>query len=308
MDPYSHRLANALVGNAASDATLEVTLVGPELVCDEARVVAIAGAELDVTIGDRPVPMNVRLELDPGVRLAFGQRRSGARAYVAIEGGINVAPVLGSRATHVTSGMGGLEGRALRRGDRLPLGERRMARPTASAEAPTVGRSSGFSLADLRAASRTGPAESPRATADSTDDPPRARVLLGPHLESFAAEAVDVLQAAPYVVGPQSDRMGFRLKGAPLTQDRRTPMISDATPIGALQVPASGLPVLLMADRQTTGGYPIVATVISADLGIVGQLAPGDSISFVVCTRAEAIAALVAREQRLMSFERAAHA
>ena len=129
----------------------------------------------------------------------------------------------------------------------------------------------------------------------------RVRILPGPHLDSFVADALDVLQASPYRINPQSNRMGFRLEGASLAQTRDTEMISDATPMGALQVPASGHPILLMADRQTTGGYPTIATVITADLGLAGQLAPGDSISFVVCSPAEAMAALIARERRILA-------
>jgi allophanate hydrolase subunit 2 len=129
------------------------------------------------------------------------------------------------------------------------------------------------------------------------------RVLPGPQADYFADEALRALQAAPYAVGQHSDRMGFRLEGAPLRHSRGADIISDATPMGALQVPASGLPILLMADRQTTGGYAKIATVITADLDLAGQLGPGDTISFVVCSPGEAVAALIARERALMAVE-----
>ena len=129
------------------------------------------------------------------------------------------------------------------------------------------------------------------------------RILPGPQLDRFAADALDALQSAPYVVHPTSNRMGFRLQGPTLKHEGDAEMLSDATPLGALQVPAAGQPILLMADRQTTGGYPIIATVISADIGLAGQLAPGDSIAFVVCSLRDAMAALIAQEQALMALE-----
>jgi antagonist of KipI len=133
------------------------------------------------------------------------------------------------------------------------------------------------------------------------------RVLAGPHDARFAGAALDALQSAPYVVGHNSNRMGFRLEGAALEPARvaggPSGFISDATPLGSIQVPASGQPILLMADCQTTGGYPTIATVITADIGVAGQLGPGDSISFVVCSHRDAMAALVDQEGVLMALE-----
>jgi antagonist of KipI len=276
MDPVSHRIANALVGNDRHSATLEVTLVGPELAFDDDRRVAIAGAVFDVHVNDAIVAADAAFAVPAGSRLRFGARRRGARAYVAISGGVDVPPTLGSRATHVVSRMGGLEGRALRAGDRLPLGDC-AARPT-----PRVAHALPTMLTDGHA---------------------RIRVLPGPQTEHFSHDALDVLQSGPYVIGQQSDRMGFRLEGPRLTHAGSADIISDATPLGVLQVPASGQPILLMADRQTTGGYPKLATVIAADLALAGQLAPADRISFVVCSPQEAMAALIAQERALMALE-----
>jgi antagonist of KipI len=277
MDPWSHRLANALVGNDSNAGSLEITLVGPELEFDDERVVAIAGAEFDVTLDDRPAPSCTPFVVGAGTQLRFGARRHGARAYVAISGGIDVPPTLGSRATHVLTAMGGFGGRALRIGDRLPLGapisEHRVCAPRASA----------VPLSDRHG---------------------RIRVLLGPQQDFFTVAAVDALQSAPYTITEKSDRMGFRLSGPTLTHVRSADILSDATPLGALQVPASGQPILLMADRQTTGGYPKIATVITADIGVAGQLGPGDSISFVVCSPREALAALIAQERKMMALEK----
>ena len=279
MDLYSHRLANALVGNPRGCAALEVTLLGPELTFEAERVVAVAGAEFELTVDGRPAPMNAAFVVAAESRLRFGARRKGSRAYLATAGGIDVPLVLGSRATHVISAMGGLDGRALRAGDRLPLGD--------------GGRS--------RGAART-PVDLPQLPEGRA----RLRVIAGPQDDHFTGEALDALQSAPYTIGANSDRMGFRLTGPPLPHARGADIISDATPAGALQVPASAQPILLLADRQTTGGYPKIATVIAADLPLAGQLGPGDAIEFAVCTRKEAMAALIAHERALMRVERGA--
>jgi antagonist of KipI len=276
MDPVSHRVANALVGNGADAATLEVTLLGPELEFDAAAIVAVAGADFALALDERPAPMYEPLAVRAGSRLRFGARAHGARAYVAVSGGITTPAVFGSRATHLISAMGGLGGRALKAGDRIPFGAQ------AAAAAPSRSRAD----AALRPVH---------------ERPAPVRVLAGPQVEFFADGALDALQSAPYIVGAKSDRMGFRLEGPVLAHSRGADTISDATPLGALQVPASGQPILLMADRQTTGGYPKIATVIAADLGVAGQLGPGDALAFVVCNMREAMAALIAQERALMA-------
>jgi antagonist of KipI len=277
MDPFSHRLANALVGNARAAATLEVALVGPEIEFEDERVVAITGAEFVVSLDAGAPPHAVAFVAPARSRLRFGARVRGARAYLAVDGGFDVPIVLGSRATHISSRTGGFAGRALRRGDRLPLGRPRGLRPRRH------GHQARFAH--------------PAAQA------PVVRVLPGPDGDRFRDDALEALQAGAYVVDVESDRMGFRLSGPRMGHTRGADMISDATPMGSVQVPGSGLPVLLMADRQTTGGYPRVATVISADLGIAGQAAPGDGLSFRVCTHADALSALIESEGRLLAVE-----
>ena len=276
MDAVSHRLANALVRNAPTAAGLEITLLGPELEFDDERVVAITGAHFDLSLDGRTMPSNAPFIVSAGARLRFGARRLGARAYLAISGGIAVPPTLGSRATHLISAMGGIGGRAIRARDRLPLGDATGVPSAAGQSSPIV------PLPDRHA---------------------RIRVLPGPQAELFSSEALDVLQSAPYVIAQNSDRMGFRLEGPRLTHWRGADIISDATPLGVLQVPASGQPILLMADRQTTGGYPKIATVIAADIPIAGQLGPSDTITFAVCTPREALSALIAQERALMAVE-----
>jgi KipI family sensor histidine kinase inhibitor len=271
MDARSHRQANALVGNGADAATLEVTLAGPALRMERAVTLAVAGADLGATIDGIAMPPGRAFALRTGSVLRFGGRRWGGRAYVALGGGIDVPLVLGSRATHTRSGIGGFYGRPLRAGDGLTLG------------AP------GGDLFTSR----------PRARATVAGGA-RLRVLPGPQDDVFPAAAFDLLQSMRFHVTPQSDRMGYRLTGpGTLPAPRDAEMISDATFAGAVQIPPSGEPILLMSDRQTTGGYPQIGVVITADLPIAGQLVPGDWVEFAMCTHAEAIAALASEEEGL---------
>jgi KipI family sensor histidine kinase inhibitor len=269
MDLVSHRTANLLVENREDAATLEVTLVGPELRMEQETRLAVTGADLQPSIDGSAVPRGTSTLCRPGSVLRFGERRSGARAYVAFGGGIDTPMTFGSRATHIGAALGGVDGRALVAGERLPLGASGGGRPARSFE-PREIQKGGV----------------------------RLRILPGPQDDFFAEPAFALLERTRFLVTPQSNRMGYRLSGANIPRSSGREMISDATFVGAIQVPASGEPILLMSDRQTTGGYPQMATVITADLPLAGQLAPGDWVEFARCTRAEAIAAL--RDQEAM--------
>jgi antagonist of KipI len=271
MDVYSHRLANQLVGNAEQAAALEITLVGPEIQTDTDAVCAVAGAEFALSVDGRSVPMHTPVAVPRGGRLRFGARTRGARATLAVRGGIDVPVRFGSRATSLVSRMGPFEGRALAAGDVLPVGtppaHGRVSRPAQALPLPRGGA--------------------------------RLRVIPGPHDHMFTSAAIDALFTGRYMVTPHSNRMGYRLEGPGLTHAGSADILSEATPLGTVQVPASGQPILLMADRQTTGGYPKIATVITADVPLAGQLAPGDWIEFVACTRDRALDALRQQEARL---------
>ena len=294
MDHVAQRLANALVGNPRNAATLEATWLGPELRMEQETQVAVAGGDLHATLDSADVPMYTPVRCRAGSVLRFGARRSGARAYVAFDGGIAVPLVLGSRATHVLSGLGGVGGRALKAGDRVPFGDAGadLAHRKAAAMHHAVSRTESLvavagSGLHLRARSAGGA---------------RLRVLPGPQAEHFVPSALEVLQGSRYTVSPQSDRMGYRLVGgAPVPCVTSGDMITEAAFVGGVQIPTSGAPILLMADRQTSGGYPQLAVVITADLPLAGQLGPGDWIEFEVCTRAEAIAALIELEGKLLA-------
>jgi antagonist of KipI len=298
MDPFSHRLANALVGNDWNSATLEAAFVGPELEFEDERVVAVTGAEFSVTLDGRPFPRDEAVPVTRGARLRFGDRNWGCRAYVAVSGGVMTPPVLGSRATDLAGRLGGIAGRALVAGDRLPLGPAPARRGTVVA-AQGAHRSSATGSADARLAERlvktAQAARAPNATV--------VRVLPGPHLDWFSADALDLLQSASYELAPESNRIGYRLRGPAFDRIRHEHFPSDATPVGSVQVPAPGALLLLMADHQTTGGYPKIATVLSADLGAAGQLAPGDHVQFAACRLEDALAALAARERALEQIE-----
>lgn len=274
MDAFSHRLANQLVGNAADAATLEVTLIGPELAVDADTTMAITGAHFEVMLDDRPIGIGESFTVRTGQRLKFGRIIQGARAYLAIAGGVQTAPVLGSRATHVVSRMGGFHGRALAAGDVIPIEAAPGIRPSRKAAGltlPTKGRA-------------------------------LLRVIPGPQDDWFHPEALRTIGGVAFRISPRSNRMGYRLQGPPLRRVREGELISEPVGSGAIQVPAAGEPILLMADRQTAGGYPKIGHVITADLPLAGQLAPGDFIEFHLCTMQEAVSALIARERQLLRY------
>ena len=276
MDQASHRRANRILGNPASAATLEVTLLGPVLRFEAAVRIAVSGAAFDLRLDRYAVSSDTVLLAEPGQTLAFGRRRSGARAYVAVAGGVDVPPVLGSRSTHLRSHMGGLDGRSLEPGDRLPV--------VTKSRAPSRGT-------DVR---RTASRYDPRPP---TSGGARVRVLPGPHADRFAADPLQELGAARYTIRPESDRMGYRLDGAPIEGSDDKELLSQGLPLGSVQAVPSGGVIVAMADRQTTGGYPRIATVISADMPLLGQLAPGDWIEFERCDHRTAHEALMATEQ-----------
>jgi antagonist of KipI len=250
-----------------------MTIKGPRIAFETDAVIAVTGADLSPMVNQEPIPLWSARRVRREDVLGFGERRSGARAYLAVAGGIDVPVVLGSRSTHLPSRTGGFSGCALRAGDLVD------ARPT-----PDVSRFIGATVPD-----------SARPVYSSG---PTLRVVLGPQVDRFSPEAVQTLLTTPYVVTPRSDRMGYRLHGAPLVHSGSPDMVSDATPMGAVQVPADRQPILLMADRPTTGGYPKIAVVMTADLPLAAQLLPGETVRFAAVEVREAQA--FAREQRIM--------
>jgi antagonist of KipI len=273
LDRFALETANRLVGNPPGAACLEVTLIGPELMFEQDTVIAITGADLSATLDGHLISLWTSHYVSAGSVLQFGKPVRGVRAYLAIAGGIDVPIVMGSRSTYLKGHIGGFQGRALQTGDILPIGE------PAETYAP-------------RRLSKT-----PDYIASHGEETV-VRVVLGPQEDHFTQEAITTFLSSTYRITPQSDRMGYRLEGTPLAHRGRAEIISDAIPEGAIQVPANGQPIILLADRQTTGGYPKIATVISADLPKLAQSAPGATVRFSAVTVEEAqeIARNAARE------------
>nr|WP_263324714.1 biotin-dependent carboxyltransferase family protein [Neobacillus sp. Marseille-Q6967] len=251
MDTYSLQMANLLTGNPLEEAGLEVTLIGPRFELLSDCSLAICGGNLSPEINGKSVPMWKSVKVREGDVLTFGKCVNGARAYIGFSGGIEVPIVLGSKSTFLNGGFGGYKGRALEAGDVL-YGN------------PVTVRNR-FLHPDLV----------PHFENDLT-----VKVVLGPHVEKFTPETIEVFLTDEYTITPQSNRMGYQLNGPKLEHRARADIISDPIPFGGIQVPASGQPIILMAERQTTGGYTRIATVISDDLPKLAQAKPGDRLKF----------------------------
>jgi biotin-dependent carboxylase-like uncharacterized protein len=267
LDRAAFVVANRLVGNADSAAGLELTLKGPRLEVRRECAVAVTGADMGLTVNGQPAPAWTALRLRPGDVIGFAMAKAGCRAYLAVAGGLETPPALGSRATYLRGRLGGVEGRALQKGDGLPIGG--PAVPLARLEGRAVP-----------------PARRPAYPAEV-----ECRVVLGPQDDRFTAEGIAAFLDGPYEVTPQADRMGYRLKGPVIGHARGHDIISDGIPLGGIQVPGEGQPIVLLVDRQTTGGYTKIATVIGADIARIGQTRPGHRVRFRRVTLAEGHAA-----------------
>jgi biotin-dependent carboxylase-like uncharacterized protein len=274
LDPFAAEAANQLVGNAWDAAVLEITLLGPTLRVDGGVIViGLAGADLGACIDGKAIQPGWSWLLRAGALLEFADRapETGARAYLAVAGGIQVPSVLGSPSTELRAGFGGLSGRALRAGDRLEVGD----------------------VSDLIA--RCG-----RHLSGTPIDPAEpVRLLPGPHVERFEPGALGTLCSTEWRIADGADRMGYRLLGPPFRHRAAADVASLGLPVGAIQVPGDGQPIVLLADHQPTGGYTVLACVIRADLGILAQRRPGDSLRFELTTPDTARAALLDRRGAL---------
>ena len=275
MDEWSHRIANLLVGNAQDEATLEIVLMGPSLLFEAATQVAICGADLSPRLNGEPVPMQQCIEVPAGGQLEFGRRVGGLRAYLAVRGGFDVAPVMGSRSTYVRGGFGGFQGRALRKGDVLAFAD-----APAAAPAPALHIPGQLPPSDL-----------------ATVTP--VRVVVGEHWTDFSDETQALFSAATYKINPQSDRMGYRLDGPALPRREAVELISEAMGFGTIQVPSDGQPIVLMAERHSAGGYPKIAHVIAVDLPVLAQLAPQQQLRFEIVSLETAQSLYLQREKTM---------
>ncbi len=260
MDRLSLMIGNALVGNDANAAGLELCLPPASIRFEAACTIALSGADCPALLGGTPLPARRAFEVAAGMTLELAAATWGARAYLCVAGGIDVPRVLGSRSTDLQARMGGLEGRMIRRGDVLAV------LPPTSPIRPATG---------IALPTTSGP----------------IRVMAGPEFAEFDPQARQAFFEASWRVTPQSNRMGYRLDGPALRRQGTDEMRSHAVFPGIIQVPPGGAPIVLMADAHATGGYPRFATVIAADLWRLAQTAPGASVQFVACTRAAAIQA-----------------
>jgi antagonist of KipI len=282
LDRFAARVANTIVGNDENAALLEIAQLGPELRCEQPTLVAWCGGGFEPRIGGELLPRDRAVRVAAGETIWFGPARSGLRAWLAVAGGIDVPLVLGSRSTYRRAGFGGFHGRPLQAGDRLRLGD-----PSETA------------LQRLRGAARV----SAWSVRPETLGPPAAagavRALRGPEWEWFEAEAQRAFFSARWTVTKDADRMGLRLSGPELPLARNREMISEGVNEGIIQVPAGGAPIVLLASRQTVGGYPRIAAVASVDLGRMAQLAPGQTVRFELISLAEAHGLYLGRERDL---------
>ncbi len=280
MDPFSLRIGNALLGNAQGDAALEITVLGPEIVFGDERCVALTGADLGMKIDGIPAEPWRVYKISAGGRVSFdGVTGNGCRGCLCVSGGIGVAPVMGSRATHTRSKMGGFEGRALKAGDEVPCGE----------NYPLWRLAEGFSCpADLR------PARAPDEPILASD---------GPQVDAFNDEGLATFYGGTYTVSGEADRMGYRLEGPEVARSKPADILSDGICCGAVQVPGHGRPIVMMADRQTTGGYTKIAVVSLWSVAALAQRMPGESVRFQRATREECAAKLTEFEGNIARLE-----
>jgi biotin-dependent carboxylase-like uncharacterized protein len=262
-DPFALAAANALVGNGDDAAGIEIIGATFRFTCDDARVVAVAGRDVSLATRTRlPGWTSVFVRAGQTVTVHAGERTR--FAYLAVSGGIATTPVMGSRATYLPAGLGA----PIRAGDALPLGD-------ADADAEDAARH-----------------------VEPTAYDGQVRAMAGPHSDRFEVDATRRFFASTFVVEPASDRQGTRLSGVPIAP-RAGELLSCGIVAGAVQVPRGGAPIVLLADHQTTGGYPVIATVIAADLGKVAQSLPGESLRFYRVERDVALDALRAERRAL---------
>jgi biotin-dependent carboxylase-like uncharacterized protein len=272
MDQTALALANALAGNAPGEGAIEFPVFGGEFVVEggEARI-AMAGADCPLDIDGVPVPALTSRRVAAGSTIRVGAARSGVFAYLAVSGGFDVAPMLGSVSVHLRAHVGGLNGTPLKAGDALPL------------------RSDHVDGPDLELSVSLEPAAGP------------IRIVLGPQDDLFTPAGIETLLSSEYQITAEADRMGYRLSGPKIEHKDGYNIVSDGIVTGSMQVPGTGVPIVMLVDRQTTGGYPKIATMVRADLARFAQMRPGSKVRFAAVTLQEAVALARADARRTES-------
>jgi antagonist of KipI len=289
-DALALRIGNRLVGNAEGAATLEMTLLGGAFLFREGGLAALTGSDFGAKLDGTAVPLWASFEVKPGQTLRLGPTRSGARCYLCVQGGIAVKSFLGSASTHLLSGLGGHEGRALRKGDVLKIGDAREAQEKGTRRNASSTEGAPHSNRLRRVAAKALELLAPRKV---------LRVTPGPQSHWFPKAAQKIFYGSTYRVSEEANRMGLRLEGPAIREGAHGEMISEGVSLGAIQVAAGGLPILLFVEQQTTGGYAKVANVISADFSSLGQLRPRDEIRFELVSFASARKLFIEQEKLL---------
>ncbi|WP_256558247.1 biotin-dependent carboxyltransferase family protein [Halobacillus sp. A1] len=291
MDTYAHRLANLLVGNEEEEALLEATLLGPVIEFKKDTVISICGGDLSPDINGKKVGMWKAIFVKSGAVLKFGKPKTGCRAYIAFAGGLDISKVMESRSTYIRAQIGGYKGRPLQSEDVIPL--RRSSADHSQSQASTEDLL--FNETDWTIASDMIPNYTSR---------PVISLIKGPQFEWFKEESQKALYSESFKISSQSDRMGYRLEGASLFLKAKKELISEAVAFGSIQVPPDGNPIILLADRQTTGGYPKIGQVASVDLPVLCQTKPGEQLSFKEVSLEEAQQAYLEQEHSIQLLKR----
>ncbi|WP_174732436.1 biotin-dependent carboxyltransferase family protein [Mesobacillus harenae] len=291
MDPLAHRLANLLVGNNELEPTMEISLLGPTIQFEEDMLISIAGADLSPTINGEAVSPWRPIFVKKGAELKFGYAKYGCRAYLAAAGGFAVPSVMESKSTYLRAEIGGYNGRALKEGDIL-----KVTPPSVLSQKifESLKGNQLFTEMDWTVAADLLP---------DLADQSRIRVIPGRQFSLFNKDSQIAIFNDPFEVTAQSDRMGYRLKGKEMALEKQEDMISEAVSFGSIQVPPDGNPIVLLADRQTTGGYPKIGQIATVDLPLIAQAKPGDSISFTEVTHEEAQRLYLEREEKIQQLK-----
>lgn len=287
MDSFALKAANLLVGNDRIEAAIEITILGPTITFHEEAVIAVCGGDFSPSIDGQSVPLWRAVLVKKGSTLTFGSAKSNIRAYLAVAGGLDLPYEMDSYSTYLRAEIGGYEGRALGKGDQIAI---RKGRHVRNDIVSSMTGNEPFSVITPAISYSTRPRYS---------DHPVIRVMKGSEFDLFSTESKKSLFSGVFKVLPQSDRMGYRLEGPELMLIKPQEMLSEAVAFGTVQVPANGQPIVLMADHQTTGGYPKIAQVISVDLPILAQLNFGSEVSFKEVTLEEAQDLYIKREMDL---------
>ncbi|KSU85310.1 antagonist of KipI [Fictibacillus enclensis] len=265
MDPFAHTAANLLVGNSENEATLEATLLGPRITFETDTYIAVCGGDLTPSLNGKRIQNWRPYKVNKDDVLEFGKCKWGCRAYIAVAGGFDTELVMGSRSTYLRAGIGGYQGRALKEGDRLKTGS---FKPTFKPVSVNWKMSRGL-----------------RTVYENMG---RIRTVKGRHFDYFTLESQKAFFEKEFTITTKSDRMGYRAEGTSLQLERKEEILSEPVLFGTVQVPSEGNPIILMADRQTTGGYPKIAQTAFVDLPKLAQAKPGDRIVFQEISEEEA--------------------